>query len=155
MSFNELMNRAIQDHETSSGPLPEGDYVAVLAKAETQPNNMGEPRTTLEFHITTEGYSNRRVWENIKHGDSTLWKAGLIFNGMGLSHSISGWHEWAETMRVFSDRELDNDLLSERAVKTAVTFGPERFAESLHRCILEAGHLSYKDPGQSKRLRVI
>ena len=35
------------------------------------------------------------VWDKIKHADTILWKAGAIFNGMGIKGDLDGWNDWA------------------------------------------------------------
>lgn len=95
MSWMEDMNTAAEN-DGSFEPLAEGTYDVRLAEVNSEINNEdGIVTTSLEFHLEN---SKRRVWENVKHSDNVLWKAGLLFNGMDIKGEVNGWHEWANAM---------------------------------------------------------
>ena len=96
MSFMNRMNEASTQGDTEFTPLPEGTYTARLTNVETEPHpDDGIMRTSLEFTITHGEHNGRRVWDKIKHADTILWKAGAIFNGMGIKGDLEGWGDWA------------------------------------------------------------
>jgi len=96
MSFMNRMNEASTQGDKEFAPLPEGTYTARLTNVETEPHpDDGIMRTSLEFTITHGEHNGRRVWDKIKHADTILWKAGAIFNGMGIKGDLEGWGDWA------------------------------------------------------------
>jgi hypothetical protein len=99
MSFMDRMNQASTQGDTEFAPIPEGTYIARLSNVETEPHpDDGIMRTSLEFTITDGEHSERRVWDKIKHADSILWKAGAIYNGMGIRGDLDGWSDWAQAV---------------------------------------------------------
>tara|TARA_R100000808_G_scaffold156_1_gene1105 strand:- start:28 stop:432 length:405 start_codon:yes stop_codon:yes gene_type:complete len=95
MSFMDRMNEASAS-DTEFAPLPEGTYTARLSDVDTEPHpDDGILRTSLEFTITDGEHNSRKVWDKIKHSDSILWKAGAIYNGMGIKGELNGWEDWA------------------------------------------------------------
>lgn len=99
MSFMEQMNAAAEGSNEDFEPLPEASYTASLAEVTTEPHpEDGIHRTSLEFHIVEGPHSARRVWDKVKHAENVLWKAGAIFNGMGIEGTIDGWDEWGSAM---------------------------------------------------------
>ena len=98
MSFMDRMNEA-STWDTEFEPLPEGTYTARLSEVGTEPHpDDGILRTTLEFIITDGEHSERRVWDKIKHADTILWKAGALYNGMGIKGDLGGWTDWAKAV---------------------------------------------------------
>jgi hypothetical protein len=104
MSFMDRMNEAGAS-DTEFEPLPEGTYTARLSEVGTEPHpDDGILRTTLEFTITDGEHSNRKVWDKIKHADTILWKAGALYNGMGIKGDLDGWSEWASAVAEQANR---------------------------------------------------
>lgn len=120
MSFMDQMNEAANGKDTEFVPLPEGTYTARLAGVDDEPHpEDGIMRTTFEFHITDGEHNGRRVWDKVKQSESLLWKAGSIYNGMGLTGELDGWKDWSEAVseqvnRTFvittSNREFDGKV---------------------------------------------
>ena len=98
MSFMDEMNSA-GEATIEQGPLPEGTYTASLAEVTTEAHpEDGINRTNLEFHVVEGPHNTRRVWDKVKHVQAVLWKAGTLFNGMGLTAEVDGWDDWAAAM---------------------------------------------------------
>lgn len=99
MSFMDQMNAAADSNDTEFEPLPDASYTASLAEVTTEQHpEDGIYRTTLEFHIVEGNHTSRRVWDKVKHAENVLWKAGAIFNGMGIEANIDGWDEWGRSV---------------------------------------------------------
>tara|TARA_R110000824_G_scaffold9475_5_gene42382 strand:- start:2714 stop:3118 length:405 start_codon:yes stop_codon:yes gene_type:complete len=104
MSFMNRMNEATGE-DKEFAPLPEGTYPARLVEVKTEAHpDDGIMRTSLEFHITNGEHNGRRVWDKIKHSDTILWKAGAIYNGMGIQGELDGWNEWANAVYAQTNR---------------------------------------------------
>ena len=97
MSFMEQMNGAGNEPK-EFGPIPDGTYNARLHAVNTTPGQDGIMLTQLEFRITEGEHNTRRLWEKVKNSDSVLWKAGVLYNGMGLTDELNGWPDWCNAM---------------------------------------------------------
>lgn len=73
---------------TSRDPLPDGIYEVSIAKVEqTTSKSSGNPMLKVEFNVTSEGYTGRKLWSNYVLTQAAMWKVKELFSSLGLDTS--------------------------------------------------------------------
>jgi hypothetical protein len=107
---------ASQVDTSSYSEIPEGQYVAVINKAERKPTRKGDAEyLSLEFQVVSDQQNGRKIWENLN-----LWNA----NQQAVKIAFESLASICKAVGVL--KPTDTDQLVGRPMRITIKHKPDR-----------------------------
>jgi hypothetical protein len=118
---------ASQVDTSSYSEIPEGQYVAVINKAERKPTKRGDAEyLSLEFQVVSDQQSGRKIWENLN-----LWNA----NQQSVKIAFESLASICKAVGVL--KPTDTDQLVGRPMRITIKHKPDRQSGDLQARIVK------------------
>lgn len=75
---------AIDATKKNFDPLPEGQYEAVIVKAEGGKSSKGDPQITITWRVLDAAYEDRQLWDYLTFSDKGMWSVVAKLQAIGL-----------------------------------------------------------------------
>ena len=118
---------ASQVDTSSYSEIPEGQYVAVINKAERKPTRKGDAEyLSLEFQVVSDQQNGRKIWENLN-----LWNA----NQQAVKIAFESLASICKAVGVL--KPTDTDQLVGRPMRITIKHKPDRQSGDLQARIVK------------------
>ncbi len=118
---------ASQVDTSSYSEIPEGQYVAVINKAERKPTKRGDAEyLSLEFQVVSDQQNGRKIWENLN-----LWNA----NQQAVKIAFESLASICKAVGVL--KPTDTDQLVGRPMRITIKHKPDRQSGDLQARIIK------------------